>query len=119
MGLEACLAVAALTGHEPMAVFMPRPYSADSRERVLWVCECREISRAEIARRYGVCEATVYNWLKQAREENRRAAKPHAGGPPPQLETAMLAILGELVARQRAATLAEYAGRLAGAPAFA
>jgi transposase len=97
-----------------MAVFMPRRHSADLRERVLRVCERREIGRAEIAERYGVCEATVYNWLKQAREENRRAAKPHAGGPPPRLEMAMLAILGELVAGQRAATLAEYADRLAG-----
>jgi transposase len=105
--------VLVLTGHELMEVFMARPYSADLRERVLRVCERREISRAEIAERYGVCEATVYNWLQQAREENRRAAKPHAGGPPPRLDAAMLVILGELVAEQRDATLAEYADRLA------
>src|ERR687886_2886356 len=67
-------------------VSMPTGYSADLRERVLAACESGAGSRAVIARRFSVCEATVYNWLRQAREEDRRAPKPHAGGPAPRLD---------------------------------
>jgi transposase len=92
---------------------MARPYSVDLRERVLRAGERREGSRAAIARRYGVSVATVYNWLKPAREEHRRVAKPHAGGPPPRLDAGALMVLRALVAEQRDATLAEYADGLA------
>jgi transposase len=61
---------------------MPRPYSADLRERVLADCEAG-LSRAAAARRYRVGERTVYRWLAEAHHEGRRAAKPHAGGPRP------------------------------------
>jgi transposase-like protein len=70
---------------------MPRPYSADLRERALRACARAEASRAEIARRFEVAEATLYGWLKQAREEGRREAKPHAGGPAPTIDAAGLA----------------------------
>jgi transposase len=92
---------------------MPTGYSADLRERVLAACESGAGSRAVIARRFSVCEATVYNWLRQAREEDRRAPKPHAGGPAPRLDNGALDALRELVAAQNDATLAEYAERLA------
>ena len=94
-------------------VSMPRAYSADLRERVLAACARDDGSRAAIARRFSVCEATVYNWLRQAREEGRRAPKPHAGGPAPRLDAQGLSVLRELVAAQNDATLAEYAERLA------
>src|ERR687886_1287845 len=94
-------------------VSMPTGYSADLRERVLAACESGAGSRAVIARRFSVCEATVYNWLRQAREEGRRAPKPHAGGPAPRLDAGGLEALRELVAAQNDATLAEYAERLA------
>ena len=58
---------------------MPRPYSADLRERVVTDCEAG-LGRAAAARRYRVGERTVYRWLAEARHEGRRAAKPHAGG---------------------------------------
>jgi len=92
---------------------MPRAYSADLRERVLAAWERREGTQADIARRFSVCEATVENWLRQARQEGRRAPKPHAGGPLPRLTAAALATLRALVLEDSAATLAEYADRLA------
>src|ERR671928_1156128 len=92
---------------------MPRPYSTDLRERVLAAGERREGTQAAIARRFGVCEATVENWLRQARKEGRRGPKPHAGGPPPRLTTDALAVLRALVLEDNAATLQEYADRLA------
>jgi transposase len=61
---------------------MPRPYSADLRERVLAGCEAG-LGRAAAARRYRHGERTVYRWLAEARAEGRRAAKPHAGGRQP------------------------------------
>ena len=61
---------------------MPRPYSADLRERVLVACERREGSRAEVARRFSAGVSTLHGWPRQAREEGRRAAKPARGGRP-------------------------------------
>ena len=92
---------------------MPKAYSVDLRERVLMACESGTASRAAFAQRFNVCKATVYNWLRQAREEKRRAPKPHAGGPAPRLDAQRLSVLRELVAAQNDATLAEYAERLA------
>src|SRR5919199_5846886 len=92
---------------------MPRAYSADLRERVLAAWERREGTQAAIARRFSVCEATVENWLRQARQEGRRAPKPHAGGPRPRLTAETPAGLRAPVLGENAATLAEYADRLA------
>lgn len=92
---------------------MPRPYSADLRERVLRAWERGEGTPAEVARRFGVCVATVYNWLHDAREEGRRTAKPHAGGTAPLLDAAALQVLRQLVIEQNDAMLTEYAERLA------
>jgi transposase len=92
---------------------MPRAYSADLRERVLAAWERREGTQAAIARRFSVSEATVENWLRQARREGRRVPKPHAGGPRPRLDAATLAVLRALVLEDNAATLQEYADRLA------
>ena len=93
---------------------MPRPYSTDLRERVLAAGERREGTQAAIARRFSVSEATVETWLRQARQEGRRAPKPHAGGPPPRLMADALAVLRALVLEDNAATLQDYADRLAG-----
>src|SRR5919199_3661459 len=89
---------------------MPRAYSADLRERVLAAWERREGTQAAIAHRFSVSEATVENWLRQARREGRRGPKPHAGGPRPRLTTDALAVLHAL--EDNAATLQEYADRL-------
>src|SRR6476646_3678775 len=58
---------------------MPKPYSADLRERVLLADEAG-LSPAVIAARFGIGVSTVYLWRQQARTEDRRYAKPHGGG---------------------------------------
>ena len=58
---------------------MPKPYSADLRERVLLAGEAG-LPPAIVAQRFGVGLSTVYLWRQQARAEGRRCAKPHAGG---------------------------------------
>ena len=78
---------------------------------MLLACERGEGSQAEIARRFRVSERTVWGWLKLARVEGRRAARPTGRGPRP-LDGGQ-AVLVELVAERNGATLAEYADRLA------
>jgi transposase len=90
---------------------MPRPYSADLRERVLAACKQCEGTREGIARRFRVAASTVYSWLGAARAEGRRAAKPPARGRVP--VGGATATLAGLVAERNDATLAEYADLLA------
>jgi transposase len=92
---------------------MPRPYSADLRQRVLRACEHGRLSRARIASLFGVGETTLFRWQQQARGEGRREAKPPRGGPAPCLGGATLAVLRDLVAEANALTLVEYADLLA------
>jgi transposase len=47
---------------------MPKPYSADLRERVLLAGEAG-LPPAVIAQRFGVGLSTVYLWRQQARAE--------------------------------------------------
>ena len=99
---------------------MPEPYSGDLRERVLSACERGRLSRAEIAAVFQVAESTVYRWLQTWRREERREAKPHAGGPAPRLDAAALKELEAIVAEANDLSLAEYAAKLlerAGVPA--
>ena len=88
---------------------MPRPYSADLRERALVACERREGSRAEVARRFAVGVSTLHDWLRQAREEGRRAAKPARGGRPLLGGGEARAALEGVLAERGDATLAELA----------
>lgn len=74
---------------------MPRAYSADLRARVLDACAAAEVERAEIARRFRISESTLYGWWKQWKEEERRTAKPHAGGSKRQIDPALLRSLLE------------------------
>jgi transposase len=92
---------------------MPRPYSADLRERVLAACERQDGSRAATARRFAVGQSTVYAWLRQAREEGRRAAKPARGGSPWLGGAAGQSALEAVLQEGRDATLAEFAAKLA------
>ncbi|HET6467135.1 MAG TPA: hypothetical protein VFG43_02040, partial [Geminicoccaceae bacterium] len=66
--------------------------------------------RAAAGRRYRVGERTVYRWLAEARDEGRREAKPHAGGPRPRV-AGTEEVLHELATgpATRDATLAEQA----------
>ena len=92
---------------------MPRPYSADLRERVLVACERREGGRAEVARRFSVGVSTLHDWLRQAREEGRRAPKPARGGRPLLGGGEARAALEGALAQRGDATLAELADGLA------
>src|SRR6478735_1555192 len=91
---------------------MPRPYSADLRERVLLACEAGLLP-AVVAQRFGVGLSTVYLWCQQARGEGRRCAKPHAGGRTSGIDAAGEAIVRALVAERNDRTLDEYTEQLA------
>ena len=91
---------------------MPKPYSADLRERVLLAGEAG-LPPAVVARRFGVGLSTVYLWRHQARAEGRRCAKQHAGGRAPGIDTASEAILRALVTDRNDRTLDEYREQLA------
>ena len=90
---------------------MPKPYSADLRERVLLAGEAG-LSPATAARRFGVGLSTVYLWGQQARE-GRRYAKPHGGGRAPGIDPAGEVILRALVSERNDRTLDEYREQLA------
>jgi transposase len=91
---------------------MPKPYSADLRERVL-LAAAAGLPPAVVAERFGVGLSTVYLWRQQAHEEGRRCAKPHGGGRARGIDTAGEAILRALVAERNDRTLDEYTELLA------
>jgi len=91
---------------------MPKPYSADLRERVLLADEAG-LPPAMVAQRFGVGVATVYLWRQQARAEGRRCAKPHGGGRARGIDAAGEAILRALVAERNDLALDEYREQLA------
>jgi transposase len=91
---------------------MPKPYSADLRERVLLADEAG-LPPVAIAQRFGVGLATVYLWRQQARAKGRRCAKPHGGGRARGIDTAGEAILRVLVSERNDRTLDEYRELLA------
>jgi transposase len=91
---------------------MPKPYSADLRERVLLADEAG-LPPPAVAQRFGIGLATVYLWRQQARAEGWRCAKPHGGGRARGIDTAGEAILRGLVAERNDRTLDEYRELLA------
>jgi transposase len=91
---------------------MPRPCSTDLRERALLACEDAGSRRhAQVARRFRVGVSTLRPWRRQAREEGRRAPRKMGRGPAPL--GGRLAVLAEIAAEHRDATLAEHADMLA------
>ena len=110
MGMEGTTAgVGGSEGRGEMEAVMPRPYSADLRRAALRACARDDGTRRRVARRYGIAESTLYGWLRQERDEDRRGPKPHAGGRPRAIDAEGEAALRELVAANNDATLAEYA----------
>jgi transposase len=91
---------------------MPKPYSADLRDRVL-LAEEAGLPPAVVARRFGVGLSTVYLWRQQARAEGRRCAKPHGGGRVRGIDPAGEAILRAVVSERNDRTLDEYREHLA------
>lgn len=90
---------------------MPRPYSTDLRERALLACERDGEGCTQVARRFRIGISTLHLWRKQAREAGRRTALRMGRGPAPL--GGKLAVLGQIAAEHRDATLAEYAAMLA------
>ena len=92
---------------------MPGACTADLRERVLLACGQGGLSRSATAALFRVGGSTVCRWPRAWRQEGRREAKPHAGGPAPRLGAAALGEqLEELVAGHNDRTLAEHAAVL-------
>jgi transposase len=91
---------------------MPRPYSDDLRARVLAACEAREGTFLEIAERFRIAEATLHNWRRAQKDEQRITAKAHAGGPAAKLDADDHAWLRTQVEAHNDLTLEEYALRL-------
>src|SRR3954447_20160566 len=91
---------------------MPKPYSADLRERVLLAGEAG-LPPAAVAARFGVGLSTVYLWRQQAGAEGRRCAKPHGGGRVRGIDAAGEALLRMLVAERNDRTLDDYIEQLA------
>ena len=91
---------------------MARAYTAELWDRVLRACTRGGLSRASLARLFGVGESTLYRWQQAWQSEGRRQARPHAGGPVPRLDQAALDTLEDLVAERNDRTLAEYAQEL-------
>lgn len=87
---------------------MPRPCSAEPRERALLACEEGTDGCAQVARRFRTGISTLHLRRKQARNEGRRAPRPLGRGP-----AALGGRLDALVAERNGAALAEHAGLLA------
>jgi transposase-like protein len=49
---------------------MPKPYPAEFREDVVRVARKREAPLAQIAKDFGISDATLSNWLKKADVED-------------------------------------------------
>src|SRR3954449_11481043 len=94
---------------------MPKPYSADLRERVL-LADAAGLSPAVVAVRFGVGLSTVYLWRQQARAEGRRCAKAHGGGRARGIDPAGEAILRGLVDEYRELLAARTGGRRVSRP---
>ena len=45
---------------------MPKPFPAEFRRDVVAVARKHEVPMAQIARDFGISEATLHNWLKKA-----------------------------------------------------
>jgi transposase len=91
---------------------MAGAYSTDLRGRVLAAVEAGESAEAA-ARRFAVGRSTAFRWVRAARDEGRREAKPMRGGPAPRIRGAAEAAMLGLAGRPNHLTLVEIAARLA------
>lgn len=89
---------------------MPRAYSQDLRSRVLAAAHLDRWSHRALAARFQVGESTVRLWLRQERTTGQTTPK-RGHGAPPRIRDAGAQVLGDLVAAQNDATLAELATR--------
>ena len=62
---------------------MARAYSLDLRERAVAAAREEDLTRAEVAQRFGIGEATLYNWLRRWQDEGSLVPRGHGGGGAP------------------------------------
>jgi transposase len=87
---------------------MARAYSMDLRERAVAAAQTGDSTRAEVAERFGIHEATLYGWLRRQREAGTLEPRPRGGGRQPSLDDAGMQQLRAIVRAQNDRTLAEY-----------
>jgi transposase len=87
---------------------MARAYSMDLRERAVAAAQAGDWTRAEVAERFGISEATLYGWLRRLKEGGTFEPLPRGGGREPSLDTAGMRQLRDIVHAQNDRTLAEY-----------
>ena len=87
---------------------MARAYSLDLRERAVAAAREEDLTRAEVAQRFGIGEATLYNWLRRWQDEGSLVPRGHGGGRRPSLDEAGMRQLTILVEEQNDRTLEEY-----------
>jgi transposase len=88
-----------------------RAYSQDLRERVLQAYDAGDGGYVTLSRRFRVAESTVYRWVRECRQEGKRAPKVYRHGFVSVLDDDDGAVLRRLVEEQPDTTLAEYATR--------
>ena len=87
---------------------MARAYSTDLRERAVSAAQAGDLTREEVAERFGISEATLYAWLRRQREADTLEPRPRGGGRQPSLDAEGMRQLREIVHEQNDRTLAEY-----------
>jgi transposase len=83
------------------------PYSNDLRRKLVEAYESGGYSQDELAELFGVCPATLRNFIRRKRETGSPDALPHAGGRAAALDAADHDRLRRLVKGHDDATLAE------------
>lgn len=91
---------------------MAAPYSVDLRQKIFLALEDSGKSQREIAELFHVSESFVESLLRRLRATGRLDPKPHAGGPPPRIDSNACQRLREWLAAQPDLTLEELAERL-------
>ena len=90
-----------------------KAYSLDLRQKIISTYEAEQISQRQLAARYRVALSFIVKLLKQWRETQDLAPKPHRGGQKLKLSPAHIIILGELVQQKNDATQKELSEQLA------
>jgi transposase len=89
-----------------------KAYSLDFRQKIVDTYFNEPISQRQVAKRFGVALSFVEKLLKQLRDTNDLAPRPHGGGPKPKLNENQLALLKALVEADNDATLEELCEQL-------
>jgi transposase len=88
------------------------PYSDDLRQKLLHAVDSHSLSKAAVARLFGVSLSFVKELVRRRRDTGSAAALPHGGGARPKLSAAQQEALRARVAAHPAALLRELAAWL-------